>query len=137
MITVYDIKDCVGILNINTDEDDGTRVGRVEYDSSDSNEWLFLSFTDQAKSITTLCRFFWHIKDCFLFAQNCTYCNLNLLHLDLSSQHSENLWSAFTVYFLMWLRSVITIFYQPKIRAHSFSLVYTYRVLSNMVFQAL
>lgn len=137
MIIVYDIRDYVGILTINTDDDDGARVGHGEYDSGDSNEWLFLSFTDQAKSITTLCRFFWHIKDCFLFAQNCTYCNLNLLHFDLSSLHNENLWSAFTVYFLMWLRSMITIFYQPKIRARSFSLVYTFRALYHVVFQAL
>lgn len=72
MIIIYDSRDYQGILNINTDEADGTRVGRGEYDSNDSNEWLFFSFTDQAKSITTLGRFFWHIKNCFLFAQNCT-----------------------------------------------------------------
>ena len=58
MIIVYDIRDYIGILNINTDGDDGARVGHGEYDSSDHNQWLFLSFTDQAKSITTLGRFF-------------------------------------------------------------------------------
>ena len=58
MIIVYNIRDCVGILNIDTDDGEGASVGHVEYDSSDSNEWLFLSFADQAESITTLCRFF-------------------------------------------------------------------------------
>lgn len=85
-----------------------------------------------------LCRIFWHIKDFFfVFSQNCTDNNLNLLHLDLLSLHNENFWSIFAICFFMWSMSTRTIFFQTKRRVHSFFLVYTLMVLYNMVFKTL